>query len=496
MAINDNTAKWRVTKLGNIIGSNGYWQPNKEVKVGTIRFPMGEDNIGYVLECVEAGTTGEEQPTLIGEELANYAEVGRVGQVRVIFNLAEKDVDEVMAMGITYSRLTYPELWNWAGKRAGLVISEEEWQAKFAETNGKFVPYYSSGDGSSTFRTPLLGAYLKGAETSSEVGKWLDAGLPNITGTITTDDSLKAIANGAFEFTSDRTGAPYNESDGLATDVSFDASRSSSIYGNSDTVTPETMTGIWVIKAVGVVVDSGETDIAQVLTATEQVQERVSAVEDNHKIKTFTSLAQLGLANTCTPEDIAEAMPPNSKLLTMIYGFSDDGNPINPNIGVNFNSPMIVAKTTDNMADFKLCRDGGVIYSGVYAGWASTKFSGWKRLAHNDALSMPSDNILYISIPTFSNTSDWAINHLYIAPADGWLNVSIMSISSEWSNEASVRAAAGTEVFYLRTVLRNTGDFLSGTIPCRKGQSFYFQTNKYNMVQIRDLAFIYAQSEV
>lgn len=287
MAINDNTAKWRVKKLGNIIGSNGYWQPNEQVKVGTIRFPMGEDNIGYVLECVEAGTTGEEQPTLIGEELANYAEVGRVGQVRVIFNLAEKDVDEVMAMGITYSRLTYPELWEWAGKRAGLIISEEEWQAKFAETNGKFVPYYSSGDGSSTFRTPLLGAYLKGAETSSEVGKWLDAGLPNIEGT-SRAFLQESTPTGAFAKDGDAVAYTryYYDTNPWVYDVSFDASRSNPIYGNSDTVTPETMTGVWVIKAVGVVVDSGETDIAQVLQGIETVQSNLTAT--NNKINGIT----------------------------------------------------------------------------------------------------------------------------------------------------------------------------------------------------------------
>lgn len=286
MAINDNTAKWKVRKLTNLqVGSNGYWQPNEEVKVGTIRFPQGNENVGYILECVEAGTTGEEQPTLIGEELANYAEVGRVGQVRVIFNLAEKDVDEVMAMGITYSRLTYPELWDWAGKRAGLIISEEEWQAKFAETNGKFVPYYSSGDGSSTFRTPLLGAYLKGAETSSEVGKYMDAGLPNLYGVFGLQGNAEYTeSTGVFErsYVSDNSkNATYTSSNGgSSVRNTFDASTYNSIYGNSDTVTPDTMVGIWVIKAVGVVVDSGETDIAQVLTATEQVQERLSVVED------------------------------------------------------------------------------------------------------------------------------------------------------------------------------------------------------------------------
>lgn len=282
----------------------GIWKSAEEVSVGDVRFLEGRENAGFVLECVEAGTTGSTQPEIEisnSSEVENYAEVGRVGQVRVIFNLAEKDVDEVMAMGVTYSRLTYPELWKWAGKRAGLIISEEEWQAKFAETNGKFVPYYSSGDGSSTFRTPLLGAYLKGSVDASEVGKWMDAGLPNITGKFATrqlsnggevilaDTETSLVGLGAFDTEVTATGRSvsasvnYTSGSNLNTRItSFDASRSSAAYGNSDTVTPETMTGIWVIKAVGVVVDSGGTDIAQVLQGVEQVQNNLTAT--NNKI--------------------------------------------------------------------------------------------------------------------------------------------------------------------------------------------------------------------
>ena len=224
----------------------GIWKGAEEVSVGDIRFLKGRENAGFVLECVGAGTTGSTQPEISNSnEIANYSDLGRIGQVRVIFNLAEKDVDEILAMGITYSRLTYPELWEWAGKRAGLIISEEEWQAKFAETNGKFVPYYSSGDGSSTFRTPLLGAYLKGAENSANVGKYVDAGLPNITGGVDSNGHGTADSTdyGALSKEIDGGSGGYSSAGGTYR-ILLDASRSNPIYGNSDTVTPETMTGI------------------------------------------------------------------------------------------------------------------------------------------------------------------------------------------------------------------------------------------------------------
>ena len=273
----------------NITGFDSYWEANEQISVGDIRIPKGRENSGYIFECTKAGTTGSTQPEIITEpnEVANYAEVGRVGQVRVIFNLAEKEVDEVLATGVTYSRLTYPELWDYAQSRPALIITEAEWQAKYAETNGKFVPYYSLGDGSTTFRTPLLGAYLKGAENSADVGKYVEAGLPNITGVV---GSIGHGTNdfpdsGALSHLTDGGSGGYSSAGGTYK-ILLDASNSNSIYGNSDTVTPETMNGVWVIKAVGVVVDSGETDIAQVLQGVEQVQSNLTAT--NNKINGIT----------------------------------------------------------------------------------------------------------------------------------------------------------------------------------------------------------------
>ena len=290
----------------------GVWEKNEAVEVGDIRLLSGRENAGYVLECVASGTTGETQPLIVEEStemLANYSDNGIVGRMRIIFNPAEKDIDEVFATGVVYSRLTYPELWEYVQLRAGLLIDEETWQAKFAETNGKFVPYYSSGDGSTTFRTPILGGYLKGAEVVGEIGEYLQAGLPslpdmshthtrgtmNINGTISQfNGGSSSSGNGAFTLTDTTVAAASSGTGNRYYSASFDASQSwtgetsefispnyNPLYGSASTVQPETMTGIWVVKAIGVVVDSsGTTDVAQLLTATEQVQERVNEVEN------------------------------------------------------------------------------------------------------------------------------------------------------------------------------------------------------------------------
>ena len=52
------------------------------------------------------------------------------------------------------------------------MISESEWQAK-ANTNGGAVPFYSDGDGSTTFRVPALTVWVKGKNGDEAVGDYL-----------------------------------------------------------------------------------------------------------------------------------------------------------------------------------------------------------------------------------------------------------------------------------------------------------------------------------
>lgn len=68
--------------------------------------------------------------------------------------------------GTSLSRTTYSELWAWAQENT-TVISESAWQS--AVSNQGSCAYFSSGDGSSTFRLPKLQSILK-ANSSGTVG--------------------------------------------------------------------------------------------------------------------------------------------------------------------------------------------------------------------------------------------------------------------------------------------------------------------------------------
>lgn len=87
---------------------------------------------------------------------------------------------------------------------------------------------------------------LQGAGTVGTVGSTIAAGLPNITGSISNIASEGDMTfGGAFQQTS-TWGDGVSGANGHFYNVDFDASHSSSIYGNSNTVQPPAyVVNIW-----------------------------------------------------------------------------------------------------------------------------------------------------------------------------------------------------------------------------------------------------------
>ena len=123
---------------------------------------------------------------------------------------------------------------------------------------------YGAGNGSTTFNLPQTTNRVLMGSWSSEFSKERAAGLPNITGSFhtragsTTSGTSGAIYGGygVIKYTRNGTGSTSNNATialGAASTVSgdlvdFDASRASSIYGNSSTVQPPALMMRWYIK--------------------------------------------------------------------------------------------------------------------------------------------------------------------------------------------------------------------------------------------------------
>ena len=123
--------------------------------------------------------------------------------------------------GQTLLRSSYPELW------------------EFAQSNGLVGKLFGSGNGTTTFTvTDIRGNFISIANSNENVGKFTEAGLPNITGNLNMGNNYDlGSGDGAFRvsesgnYSGAANGKGYRKS-------SFDASRSNSIYGKSNTVTP------------------------------------------------------------------------------------------------------------------------------------------------------------------------------------------------------------------------------------------------------------------
>ena len=200
----------------------------------------------------------------------------------------------IQISGQLLNRQLYADLFTYATSH-GQVVSETEWQEKAAQQGG-YCNFYSDGDGSTTFRAPKFAPYEKMTMVAANAGKYYEAGLPNITGegmaiayTGRTEDSSWS---GALYYTEGDTSRTPNQGASPFPRLKFNASLSNSIYGNSSTVTPESMDWIVCVVAFGAATNVGSVDVANVMSAVGQVQAEVESKLDAsivHVVKSWKS---------------------------------------------------------------------------------------------------------------------------------------------------------------------------------------------------------------
>jgi microcystin-dependent protein len=125
---------------------------------------------------------------------------------------------------------------------------------------------YGSGDGSTTFNVPDYNTAARFAQGDTVAGVVKQAGLPNITGSFTTAGigGDNVVYTDAFYYEGSIPSGSASAGSANKRKVSFDASRSSSIYGASTTVQPDALTTRFIIKAFdGQTADSALIDITK-----------------------------------------------------------------------------------------------------------------------------------------------------------------------------------------------------------------------------------------
>ena len=150
---------------------------------------------------------------------------------------------------------------------SAIFETESNWQSAVTTYGvcGKFV--YNSVN--NTVRLPKITGFVEGASGVSSLGDLTEAGLPNITGNTginVGNYSSSVSTSGAFDKNglaqTSLTGAGY----GALSTIDFDASRSTSIYGNSNTVQPQSVKVLYYIVVATSTKTEIEVDIDEIAT--------------------------------------------------------------------------------------------------------------------------------------------------------------------------------------------------------------------------------------
>lgn len=146
----------------------------KEI-VFTTKDSSGNTVINYPLTTVEQVDGGVAFVNGVSPDANGNVEID-VGGMPIGFEYFQTNPNvqagSLPLVGGLFSREIYFDLWEWVQKQNGYLITEAQWQA-LAVANGGAVPYYSDGDGSTTFRVPALNVWCKGAGSIEEIGDYL-----------------------------------------------------------------------------------------------------------------------------------------------------------------------------------------------------------------------------------------------------------------------------------------------------------------------------------
>lgn len=149
---------------------------------------------------------------------------------------------------------------SWSGRLPACFTDEGQWQQTVTTYSvcGKFV--YDPVN--NTVRLPKVTGFVEGTTTITNIGDLVEAGLPNITGTVHSD--YPGNFQGAFYIY--RDAVTGNGGSGTDCVAGFDASRSSSIYGNSSTVQPQAIKVLYYVVIATSTKTTIEVDIDEVAT--------------------------------------------------------------------------------------------------------------------------------------------------------------------------------------------------------------------------------------
>ena len=287
--------------------------------------------------------------------------------------------------GNLYQRSEYPDLYQWATDN-NYLVSEETWQATKTANDGGSVGYFSTGDGSTTFRVFHIIDFVRADNTVDDIGSYQTDTMRNITGTTYVGTQVDhAYDTGCFTTAEDGTlqGVTVGEYNGA---ISFDASLSVGSSHVSTEIQPKHLKLACLIKAKDAVVNRTLVSDVELKEAVDKIDELNGFILDDDDDWT------MGLPNITNNAGVAEESLNNYRIMRTLsnpehyYWYdspyvSDANNTtviIPAGLEVNIGNYAFVTQS-DSQVDIALAgtasaRAGKDVY--IYACWPSNVESG------------------------------------------------------------------------------------------------------------------------
>lgn len=381
---------------------------------------------------------------------------------------SELDSGQLIRDGKIVSRSVYKDLWDFVQKHPSLLLTEEQWQAELSANEGVVNNYYSSGDGSTTFRLPKAGVIELPVITAEGLNKFSTDTQRNILGSITQVDTIgkTQVSNGALlaKVTDISSSVNNNGNWSNTITIDFDASRSVGTEHTGSEVKPKTITKLAVVQAFGRIINTGTLDINDL------VNDVNNLIQSNH-IKTYTDLSQIGITNGIEQfQDIGKNLPENSQITYRVWEKDNHNHVLYPSISGIF--------TMEKAITFCRCFYNSITPNKQWQMAFDYRDEfyiepTWELLAKNNKLSMPSNNKIIINLKNQGDS--------WTAPCDGYIwgmkiggaNV-VNSWLNVWDSTYADTCNYGTLIYcdYGRPYIN-----LCGNLAVRKGQTVYFNWN-------------------
>lgn len=291
--------------------------------------------------------------------------------------------------GNLYQRSEYPDLYQWATDN-NYLVSEETWQSTKTANDGGSVGYFSTGDGSTTFRVFNIVDFVRADSSASNTGTYQTDTMRDISGSVDAKgleyDATEQTATGSFslEVGEYNYGGGHTEQDEAK--IVFDPADAIGAAHVSTEIQPKHLKLACLIKAKDAVVNRTLVSDVELKEAVDKIDELNGFILDDDDDWT------MGLPNITNNAGVAEESLNNYKIMRTlsnpehyywhdspyVSGANNTTVIIPAGLEVNIGNYAFVTQS-DSQVDIALAggasaRAGKDVY--IYACWPSNVESG------------------------------------------------------------------------------------------------------------------------